>query len=313
MPTADSFTALGRGNGFPFCLTKRDVTALNDQWHWTTLSGVNADNYTSFSGESLQAKIDQSLAHAMKLYWTRYKATGFSLSITGDLDYRNSGSQPTSGVQYTWNESLSAFTDNDASSIRQPSERSCSWYNEDALLKLESPETDFYSFLRLEARILFPKVEAFYDGDTLLGYGLERNGTASPDLGFGVIYSYAKEYYGGNDINRASVSVGNLLYDAYPNHQDSDGHKRSFEYVTISGMHFVELKEGKRTTTTPPTGNGFSGQVNSGSITFSTGSVSVSRDFAWSYNGTQYLSPQWADVSRTAYASRCSSIDFYTF
>lgn len=319
MPTANSFTALGRGNGFPFCLTKRDVTALNDQWHWTTLSGVNADNYTSYSGSSLQEKVDQSLAHAMKLYWTRYKATGFSASTTGDLDYRSSINQPTSGQQYSWDESLSAFTDDDASSIRQPSARSCEGYPYDGLSKVYTPETDYSADFsevghRLEAGMLPPTISAFYDGDTLLGYGLERNQDSDAvESGFGAMYSISRDTFEGiGDEARAIVSVGNLLYDDSPSHQDSWGHERSFEYVTISGMHFVEFKEGYVPTYESPNDEFFSGQVNTISITLSTGSVSVSRNFAWYYNNPDY-GILWTDASRTADVSRCSSIDFYTF
>ena len=52
MPTADSFTALGRGNGFPFCLTKKDVSGyafvepltlqqvMNWRWNLYSASGL---------------------------------------------------------------------------------------------------------------------------------------------------------------------------------------------------------------------------------------------------------------------------------
>ncbi len=36
MPTATSFNALGRGNGFPFCPTSVDVSGFD---HWVTLAG----------------------------------------------------------------------------------------------------------------------------------------------------------------------------------------------------------------------------------------------------------------------------------
>jgi len=62
MPTADSFNALGIGNGFPFNPDKRDVSGFDK---WQTLGGFkNTD-----SGSPSQAKLDLSLTNAMKLYW----------------------------------------------------------------------------------------------------------------------------------------------------------------------------------------------------------------------------------------------------
>ena len=53
MPTADSFTALGRGNGFPFCIDEKlDVS-------------------------SYDAVQPLTLAQAMKIYWNLHGAVGF--------------------------------------------------------------------------------------------------------------------------------------------------------------------------------------------------------------------------------------------
>jgi hypothetical protein len=64
MPTATAFTALGVGNGFPFCLTKVDVSP-ND--YWVTLGNFNKDD--SAAGNPSEADIDSSLKNAMKLLW----------------------------------------------------------------------------------------------------------------------------------------------------------------------------------------------------------------------------------------------------
>ena len=61
MPTATPFTALGRGNGFPFCVTiKRDVSAF---FKWTTLGGTQKGSSPSNS------EIQTSLANAVKIFW----------------------------------------------------------------------------------------------------------------------------------------------------------------------------------------------------------------------------------------------------
>ena len=65
MPTATSFTARGRGNGFSFCPAKVDVSGYDN---WVTLGGVS-------SGSATQAQINTSLVNAMKLYWNLYSAT----------------------------------------------------------------------------------------------------------------------------------------------------------------------------------------------------------------------------------------------
>lgn len=314
MPTADSFTALGKGNGFPFwyCIQKTDVTALNDQssgeWHWTTLSGVNADNYTSFSGEELQAKVDQSLAYAMKLFWTRYKVTGFNASLALSDSYRSYWFHPEDGYSYSWNSNLSAFTDDDASSVTQPSERLCNWqWGDDELYKQDRFYTS-YKWAEVTAGVESPDVEAFYDGDTLLGYALGYLNQGG--LGRKQLYCIAKE---SSDII-AQVYLGNILFDHAPNHQNSDSHKRSFEYVTISGMHFVEFKEGYvLPLEDPPTGSRYSGQVYNRSVTLSPGSVSASLNYEWYYNAAHPTGHRWEDISKTAYASIDPSFDFYTF
>ena len=65
MPTAESFNALGYGNGFMSCLTKVDVSGKD---FWTTLSGVNKD-----SPATSDALIEESRRLAMLFYWNSYQ------------------------------------------------------------------------------------------------------------------------------------------------------------------------------------------------------------------------------------------------
>lgn len=60
MPTATPFTALGKGNGFPFCVNEVDVSSYAD---WVTLGG------TRKGGSPSQGEINLSLENAMKLFW----------------------------------------------------------------------------------------------------------------------------------------------------------------------------------------------------------------------------------------------------
>ena len=77
MPTAIPFTALGRGNGFPFCVTKKDVSGFTN---WITLGGVS-------SGSASKSQVNESFGNAMKLWWNLNSITGsFSVSSTNSAD-----------------------------------------------------------------------------------------------------------------------------------------------------------------------------------------------------------------------------------
>jgi hypothetical protein len=79
MPTATPFTALGRGNGFPFCPVNLEVSVYD---YWTTLGGFNHES----GGTPLQAEIDLSLVNAMKLYWNFYGATLSVSAATAEVN-----------------------------------------------------------------------------------------------------------------------------------------------------------------------------------------------------------------------------------
>ena len=75
MPTATSFKALGKGNGFPFCLNTIDVLDRGDgnaYDYWVTLGGFKKTD----SGLPTQTQINLSLQNAMKLFWNGYKING---------------------------------------------------------------------------------------------------------------------------------------------------------------------------------------------------------------------------------------------
>jgi len=65
MPTATSFAALGRGNGFPFCPTSVDVSGFD---HWVTLAGYSKTNAAAGSSVT-ETQIKTSLTRCVNLYW----------------------------------------------------------------------------------------------------------------------------------------------------------------------------------------------------------------------------------------------------
>jgi len=69
MPTADSFTALGNGNGFPFCLNHQTESQL--------------ENKTNSGGQQKKLRLDGSLGEIMKIFWNLY-----SFRIQADLELR---------------------------------------------------------------------------------------------------------------------------------------------------------------------------------------------------------------------------------
>tara|TARA_R110002095_G_scaffold109423_1_gene95808 strand:- start:35 stop:817 length:783 start_codon:yes stop_codon:yes gene_type:complete len=66
MPTADSFTALGKGNGFPFCVTNK-INVSFASYDWITLGGTRKGNNPT------KAEIQTSFVNAVKIFWNTNK------------------------------------------------------------------------------------------------------------------------------------------------------------------------------------------------------------------------------------------------
>jgi len=96
MPTATPFTALGAGNGFPFCPSKVNVADRGDGSpydYWTTLSGWSKVS-TPADDAAKATSISESLTLAMKIFWNSYL---FSWTATGDgqtADLSNDADNP---------------------------------------------------------------------------------------------------------------------------------------------------------------------------------------------------------------------------
>jgi hypothetical protein len=110
MPTATSFSAFGKGNGFPICLPKVDVSGFDK---WTTFGGYNSDGEGSIN-------LSLDLQRAMPFYWNLYafdidasssSSLGGSLSRSGNLILQDGNSLP-------------PFTQ-----LPSPINRQCSYFN----------------------------------------------------------------------------------------------------------------------------------------------------------------------------------------
>lgn len=318
MPTATPFTALGVGNGFPSCLGKVEIGNLSGGIMWTTLSGVNADNYTSFGGAALAQKVSESLELAMKLYWNKFKLNGLSASSSGDLSRRTSRFFPIDEPRTeSWNGNVSGMTSADANAagVLEPINRVCGG-GAKRILKFENVEgvnqdgdTVFSASLELDEKSY--TVYGIYDGDTLLGYAVSNFcGLFSKKSGFVA------------SISRASIVVSNFLDK--DSDIDEDFHKQETGYQSVNGFYFVVIKIGRIEEQSTKTGDGYSGQTNQPSIVFTSLGVHVSYVYAYTYTADDdpncSISPvprscfdSFVDDNYTFSVSGPTSIDFYTY
>jgi len=120
MPTATAFTALGRGNGFPFCVTQRTSS-------------------TNTTGSSMTF----SLEKVMEIYWKYSNPTGTDTSVVETPD---GGNGPLPQVNISSNASQSFFAGrpfNSAPTFIEPFKRVCGNSNS---LGIISASSGFYQY-----------------------------------------------------------------------------------------------------------------------------------------------------------------------
>lgn len=89
MPTANKFMALGKGNGFPFCVTRKINVTTREKW--ITLGG------TQKGSAPTDAEIQLSFVNAVKIFWNTNELLGSVASSKTSTDlpsiiYRKEGS-----------------------------------------------------------------------------------------------------------------------------------------------------------------------------------------------------------------------------
>jgi hypothetical protein len=157
MPTADSFKALGMGNGFPFCPAKVDVSS-NDLW--STIDGYNKSTVAARTA----AGIIESKRLAMLYIWNTYQING-SVTVSSDtLSNVNSEDDTSSGNPLP------------------PRSRVCLDGNDVFGDYVETEDADGYPVASLDLSAPL-NVTAMYDGSTssesnFIGYGI---GNATQD------------------------------------------------------------------------------------------------------------------------------------
>jgi len=316
MPTATPFAALGAGNGFPACLTKVDISTFPINYKWTTLSGVNADNYNTFSDSALVEKANSSLVMAMNIYYNLYKTSGLSASTSGYISFYNSRFQPSEGIKYIWNSSVSGMTDDDAASVKEPVERVCDSYGRN-LTKSEINvatyvhDNDTFNFGSVSIYETLSTAFAFYDENKLLGYASATSGLRLYDSSVLLNFNTAHCY----------IAIRSLV-NPEPNISE-DFEKRSTDYGTVDGMHFVIMKYGKiRELVSPESGDGYSGIINAPSILLNENGVQLSYVYKWDYDPdddpdctpqSRFCFPKFADHNWICSVSKPTSLTYYDY
>ena len=221
MPTADSFTALGRGNGFPFCASRVDVSSFD---FWVTLGGYAKTS----SGNVTQDQINNSRINAMKLFWNVNSLTVASTvgdNTTIDRPYSSTRTFDFENGDY---DSLRWFGEGAANQEnKEPFKRVCiNSFN--AGYDLDSREVDPGGVPQTgidSGASLTVFVKAMYDGvvtdpDNFIGYGIDN---------LVIMNTYIS-----TDQYRGSLILSHYLDDeSFPNQVTN-----KIELVTFAGMHF---------------------------------------------------------------------------
>lgn len=197
MPTATPFTAFGKGNGFPTCLDKVDVSIYDK---WTTFGGYNSDGGGSFN-------LDLDLQRAMPFYWNLYafdidasasSSLGGSVSRSGDLILKDANTPPPY-VQ-----------------LPSPKDRQCSYFNPIAL----EIGSDTGASYNLNVRTI--QIQRMYLGST-------SNENNFIGLGFGNTSQLSASSSQPNVTADCSIEFGSYF-------NTNAGSSYSFAFTTVGGI-----------------------------------------------------------------------------
>jgi len=262
MPTATSFTALGKGNGFPSCLAKLDVTDANslgsviyspyDQGsiNWMTLGGVS-------SGSASESEINLSLRNAMKLFYNLHSVEAGTITATSEITDNSLQAGNQYGTISGFPIDSSSADATDASGIIQkreppltgeitpllPIERTCKGSNISVLSYAgEKDPSNFRRPQRSSANIdsnfgIFKMYNGSIDDESnFVGYGCF--GRVARSLGF----SQASARGVSSDVNmRVEVQVSSLILGDTGSGTEPNGDQfeEKVSYITLEGIPLV--------------------------------------------------------------------------
>jgi hypothetical protein len=283
MPATSQFSALGDGNGFPFCADKVDVSGFTN---WITLGG-----FAKGAGSPTEQQINDSLKNAMKLYWNLNSGTA---SYSASFSRTASGSSSSGSVTET-NREVIIIRDGETVGL-EPRDRACrgtNLFNPNYLkASFDSDDSsDGSAFGNIDlGDTTF--IRRMYDGSTsdesnFVGYGV-RNVIDSS--------SFASTPFGGSE-SQVSVTVGSYLDGTTANGTLGSGNKydQAVFQSTLGGMSF-------RSVTYTEAG----GPGGTGGGTYNLSALELSGSASYTDSGTGF------SVSSSTSAS-ISDLDFYTY
>ena len=321
MPTATPFTALGRGNGFPSCLAKLDVTSevfsetdgtAGAADHWITLGGVS-------SGTASQSQINLSLRNAMKLFYNTYSIAAGNLSASsegsGDFVSSQSTEVDANNVAAIYKKYTTNLITNEGGTAYLPKERACPNPEITASLMYFTDREEGDDRL---GRLNFSQVSLIarssgivrmYNGSTdddsnFVGYGISNLAqiTASSRLSLGL---------GAGEISTsASVKVSSFFRGENQSGLDPDTGEETeikFQNCTLGGISFKSMvncrSKGRVSTSAHSEEIEDSAEVTSAL----SGTASTTLSATFGSEGSQ------SSQGETACEASISSLNFYTY
>ena len=193
---AESFTTLGAGNGFPYCLPTVDVSTLHPDKAWVTLSGFKE----STGGSPSEASVAESKRLAMLYFWNA-KTLG--------------------GSAYEF----SMGTAQNPEVSESPKDRICLLSSDDIHAEEITEEGGYYNYAGIEFYVYGSShyyngdsLFAMYNGSELIGYG----------IGGGESYSWGQD-----GLYSAEVKFGSIQYSTGDSYE-RDWVKFDVKYTTVS-------------------------------------------------------------------------------
>lgn len=182
MPIQDPFNALGRGNGFPFCISE---LAVDDYHDYVTLSG-----HRKGDGTPTPESINDSFVAAMQLYWNSNQLSGSSLA--NSLEYYASV--------------------DDVILEKSPPERVCGPslnINEDSNSDDQPPFGGAFAEITLESSLMVRMTV----GGNLIGYGINPSYVIPSNAGFANASANAE--LGGPNLKASVFWISGVSSSAY--------------------------------------------------------------------------------------------------
>ena len=214
MPTATPFTALGKGNGFPFCPRKIDVSLY---YKWVTLGGTQKGNAPT------DAEKNASLINAMKLFWNAHELLGSA--------YSSNVSNPLPDIIYT--QSSPTNPGELGTDPKEPRDRVCPAQFMNSYMSIYK-ETVGAS--EIFGTIAIP-IARMYNGSTdneanFVGYGMFTPCRIGADT------SGSGGLLGGSEVN---VAVQSFIRFAPPSSTSTDDYDDA--YTTFAGLPVLSSAE----------------------------------------------------------------------